>query len=227
MKNPSSSIHSKFTASAKKLFFSAFLAAMFASPMAAQNAVSDTRGVVTFGVKAGINYANVWDEKGQDFEADSKVGFAGGAFIGIPFTELIGLQPEFLISQKGFQGSGSLLGQPYSFSKTSTYLDIPIFLELKPSKFVSIVLGPQYSYLLQEKRTYTIGNITQEQQTEFAKDDMRKSLFGFVFGADLNLEHFVISGRAGWDFLANHADGSSSTPRYKNQWLQFTLGYKI
>jgi hypothetical protein len=227
MENPSSFIQESMRTTARKLMLTAFVASFFASPLLAQDATTDTRGVVTFGVKAGLNYANVWDEKGQDFEADPKVGFAGGAFIGIPFTDLIGLQPEILISQKGFQGSGSLLGQPYSFSKTSTFLDIPIFLELKPSKFVSIVLGPQYSYLLQEKRTYTIGSISNEQESEFAKDDMRKSLFGFVFGADLNLEHFVISGRAGWDFLANHSDGSSSTPRYKNQWLQFTLGYKI
>eukprot|EP01035_Chromulina_nebulosa_P004934 gene4934-6703_t len=35
----------------------------------------DMREKLTFGIKAGINYSNVWDEQGQDFEADPRVGF--------------------------------------------------------------------------------------------------------------------------------------------------------
>src|SRR3954464_10971947 len=76
------------------------------------------------GVKAGFNYSNVYDEQGTDFVADGKNGFAGGAFLAIPVGSLLGLQPEILISQKGFQGSGTLLDQPYDITRTTTYLDI-------------------------------------------------------------------------------------------------------
>ena len=46
----------------------------------AQNDGMDTRENIVFGLKAGVNRSNVWDENGQDFEANPKIGFAGGAF---------------------------------------------------------------------------------------------------------------------------------------------------
>ena len=77
------------------------------------------------------------------------------------------------------------------------------------------------------KNTYTWGINSSEQEQEFNNDNIRKNVLGFVAGADFNFSHIVVSGRAGWDFQTNHGDGSSSTPRYKNRWLQFTIGYKI
>jgi hypothetical protein len=193
----------------------------------AQDADKDPRGNVTFGIKGGLNSSNVWDEKGQDFRADNKIGFAGGAFLGIPIGKFLGFQPEVLVSQKGFQGSGTLLGTPYSFSRTTTYLDIPLQLQVKPIEFLTIVLGPQYSYLMNQRDVYTYGANSTAQEQEFQNDNVRKNILGFVFGADINISHLVVSGRMGWDFQTNVGDGSSYTPRYKNQWMQLTVGFKI
>jgi hypothetical protein len=181
----------------------------------------------TFGIKAGLNHSNVWDERGQDFQANPKYGLAGGIFFGIPIGNRLGFQPEILISQKGFQGSGTLMGSPYSFSRTTTYLDIPLQLQVKPSDFFTIVAGPQYSYLLYQKDIYTWGLNSSAQEEEFDNENIRKNTLGFVLGADINFSNAVISGRVGWDFQTNHGDGTYSTPRYKNQWLQLTLGFKI
>lgn len=187
----------------------------------------DMREKLTFGIKAGINYSNVWDEQGQDFEADPRVGFAGGVFLGIPIGKYLGVQPELLLSQKGFQGGGTLLGNPYSFSKTTTYIDVPIMLQIKPIEYLSIVFGPQYSYLINEKNKYTFGANSTEQEREFENDNVRKNMLGFVVGGDINVSHIVLSGRMAWDFQTNNGDGSSSTPRYKNQWLQITIGFRL
>jgi hypothetical protein len=112
---------------------------------------SDTRGNVDFGVKAGLNVSNVWDTRGDAFRADAKIGYAAGVFLGIPLGQVFGLQPEVLISQKGFQGSGSLLGFPYSFSRTTTFVDIPLQLQIKPVQYITFVAGPQFSYLINKK----------------------------------------------------------------------------
>jgi hypothetical protein len=199
----------------------------FSNTVSAQDSELDRRDKFTFGAKAGINRSNVWDEKGQDFEADAKTGFAGGIFIGIPFGKYFGFQPELLLSQKGLQGSGSVLGYPYSFSSTTSFIDIPLQLQIKPIEFLTLFAGPQYSYLFHSKTTYTYGTNVVNQEEEFNNDNIRKNILGFVVGADINISHFVISGRAGWDLQTNNGDGSSHTPRYKNQWLQFTLGLKI
>lgn len=187
----------------------------------------DRRGNFEFGVKAGANLSNVWDSEGEDFKADPKGGFAGGIFFGIPMGKIFGIQPEVLISQKGFKGSGTLIGFPYSFKRTTTYLDIPLQLQLKPAEFFTIVVGPQFSYLLNQKDVYTFGTNSVEQEQEFENDNVRKNVLGFVAGADFIYENLVISARGGWDFQTNNGNGTNSTPRYKNQWLQLTVGFKI
>lgn len=210
----------------KKFFIIALIvSSSFSTKLSAQD--GDPREKVTFGVKAGVNYANVWDEQGEDFEANPRVGFAGGAFLRLPLGKYIGLQPEILISQKGFQGSGTLLGTSYSFSRTSNYVDIPLLVQLKPGERFSILLGPQYSYLTSQKNTYTFGANSVAQEKEFENDNIRKNTLGFVIGADIDVSHAVLSGRVGWDFQNNNGDGSSTTPRYKNQWLQLTIGFKL
>ncbi|MDZ4752283.1 MAG: porin family protein [Flavobacteriales bacterium] len=193
----------------------------------ARVSAQDATDEFTFGIKAGLNYSNVWDDEGEDFKADPKTGFAAGIFLGIPIGSVIGFQPELLISQKGFKGSGTILGTPYSFSRTTTFIDVPLLLQLKPSPIFSILLGPQYSYLMNQKDVYTLGSNSIEQEQEFENDEIRKNILGFTLGADININQVVISGRMGWDLQKNHGDGSSSTPRYKNQWLQLTAGLKF
>lgn len=191
------------------------------------NAQEDPRDDLKFGIKAGANLSNVWDEQGNDFRADSKFGFAAGAWLGIPIGTYLGFQPEVLLSQKGFEGRGSLLGTEYSFKRTTTYMDVPLQLQVKPATFLTIVGGPQYSFLLSENNSYSFGSNSIEQEQEFENDNIRRNILGFVIGADVIVQPFVFSGRVGWDVLDNHGDGTSSTPRYKNRWFQLTAGFQF
>lgn len=195
----------------------------------AQEAGIDSRGIFAFGIKAGLNHSNVWDEQGQDFKADPKYGFAGGVFLGIPIGRFLGFQPEVLFSQKGFQSSGLLLGSTtdYSFSRTTTYIDVPLQLQVKPAEFLTLLAGPQYSYLMNVKDVYTLGANSSAQEQQFNNDNIRKNVLGFVVGADIIIKYVVLSGRMGWDVQTNNGDGTSSTSRYKNKWLQLTIGFKI
>lgn len=186
----------------------------------------DRRDDFVFGLKAGTNYSNVWDESGDDFVANGKFGFAGGAFLGIPLGTYIGIQPEVLVSQKGYKGSGSLpiLGS-YEYTRTTTHLDVPIQLQIKPSEFLTIVVGPQYSYLMRQESEFSSGESVFGSEEEFDNDNIRKNTLGAVGGIDINISNFIISGRAAWDLLSNDGDGTSSDPNYKNYWYQLTVGY--
>ena len=185
----------------------------------------DNREDVTFGLKAGLNYSNVYNSQTEEFRADPKFGFAGGAVLTIPIGKFIGVQPEFLFSQKGFKGEGTFLGSDYSFTRTTTYIDVPLQVAFKPLSFLTIVGGPQYSYLLKQKDVFRSTFINTDHEEEFNNDNIRRNILGAVAGIDVNLNHFVIGTRAGWDLMNNHGDGSSSTPRYKNAWIQATIGY--
>lgn len=189
--------------------------------------MDDKRELLSFGLKAGLNMSNVWDSKGQDFVADPKYGLAGGAFVSLPMGKYIGVQPELMISQKGFKGSGSLLGIGYSYTRTTTFLDVPLLVQFKPIEYFTILAGPQFSYLFNEKNVYTFGSNSTEQEQAFNNEDPRNNILGFVIGADLNIDMLVISARAAWDFQTNNNNSVSTTPRYKNQLLQLTVGFRI
>jgi hypothetical protein len=120
-----------------------------------QAQMDHNRDVLSFGLKAGLNMSNVWDTKGQDFVADPKYGLAGGAFLSLPIGKYLGVQPEVMISQKGFKGSGSLLGFDYSYTRTTTFIDVPLLVQFKPIQYFTLLAGPQFSYLLKgEKCVY-------------------------------------------------------------------------
>ena len=189
--------------------------------------VNEDRDQVILGFKLGGNYSNVYDSEGEDFVADPKLGFVAGGFVSIPLGKLFAIQPEILYSQKGFKGSGTLLGSPYSYTRTTDYLDVPLFLALRPSPYISILAGPQFSYLLSEKNEFTSATVNTLQEEAFRNDNIRKNTLCFIGGVDINLSRLVIGARAGWDLKTNNGDGTSDTPRYKNTWYQLTLGYKF
>lgn len=209
----------------KKLVLS--LTALFAFATAALAQDTDLRSSLLFGLKAGINSSNVYDSEGDNFQADAKIGFAGGAFMAIPFGTLFGFQPEILYSQKGYQSSGTLLGSPYSMTRTTNWIDVPLLFSFKPVQYINLVAGPQYSYLISRKDAFTNGNYTTEQEKEFENENPRKNILCFTGGVDLTMNRLVIGTRAGWDFQTNNGDGTSSTPRYKNMWYQLTLGFRF
>lgn len=182
---------------------------------------------LVLGVKGGLNRSNVFDEQGLEFVADSKTGFAGGVFLAIPLGGFLGVQPELMLSQKGFASTGRTASDVYSLERTSTYLDVPLQVQLKPFRFFSILGGIQYSYLLGQKDRFTYGMNVEEQKQEFENDNIRKNIFGLVTGFDINIRHLVLSGRASWDLRANRGDGSSYTPRYKNLLIQGTVGFRF
>jgi hypothetical protein len=187
---------------------------------------SDSRESVQFGVKAGVNFANVYDEENQEFVAEGKAGFAAGAFVSLPLGKFIGFQPEVMYSQKGFKSTSTILGTEFEFKRTSTFIDIPLQLQIKPIEQISILVGPQFSYLVETKDELN-GNSSTTEEDQINQDNLKKNIFGFVVGADINLENFVISGRAGWDISKSDKDGNESDPRYKNQVVQLTLGYRF
>jgi hypothetical protein len=210
----------------KKLIIAAIVAINLQLGLSAQDA-ADLRDRALIGLKAGGNYSNVYNERGENFVADPKLGWAAGAFVSIPMGTLIGLHPEILFSQKGFHGNGRLLGSEYNFTRTTNFVDVPVFFAIKPTTFFTFLIGPQYSYLIKQKDEFGSGPNSYVQEQEFNNENIRKNILSFALGADINTAHMVYSLRACWDVQKNHGDGTSSIPQYKNVWYQGTIGYRF
>lgn len=182
---------------------------------------------ISFGAKAGLNVSNIYDSEGNTYSADAKTGFAAGGFVHIPLGGFFGIQPEVMFSQKGYQTAGSVMGLDYSTSRTSNYLDVPILLAVKPLGLVTLLIGPQYSYLLKQTTNVVTPVSNTTVVDEFTNDNIRRNTLGLVIGTDLNFSALVLSGRVAWDLYDNNGDGTSTTPRYKNVVGQLTLGYRF
>ncbi len=211
----------------KKVILMIVAAVFIINYSSAQQNNTDFRDKIQFGLKVGANYSNVYDSKGDEFNADSKFGLATGAFLAIPITKYIGIQPEILYSQKGFKATGVILGRTYDFTRTTNYIDVPLLLSVKPSELVTLLAGPQFSYLLKQKDVFSNSSTTIDQQQEFENDNIRRNILCFLGGIDFNLNNIVLGARVGWDISNNNGDGTSTTPRYKNVWYQATLGLRF
>jgi hypothetical protein len=182
---------------------------------------------ISIGIKAGANLSNIYDSQSSDFQADPKLGFAAGGFLSIPIGNFLAVQPELLFSQRGIRGSGKIVLSDYSFTRTTNHIDVPILLAIKPIPFITLLVGPQYSYLISQRYVFNNEFINLDQQDDFENDNIRKNTLCITGGFDINLNQFVISGRIGWDLMDNNGDGTSTTPRYKNTWTQATVGFRL
>ena len=212
----------------KKIFIApAFAAVLFSTQtIVAQNQTSsepyemDAREELHVGLKAGVNFSNIYSEEGDGFVGDGTTSFAGGVFVSIPLSPLIGIQPELLYSQKGFESE--ILGA--DFKATLNYLDVPVLLQIKPTEQFSILAGPQFSYLLSSK--YELEGIGSAEQDEL-EDDNNRATLGLTAGIDFTLQNFLISARGSWDLSKVNKDNSTSDINYKNQLFQIAIGYRF
>ena len=196
---------------------------LMANTLTAQGSSSQ----IHIGVKAGLNYSNIYDSQGEKYTADGKVGFAAGGFVSIPLGGLLGIQPEILFSQKGFQATSSILGSNVTLTRTTNYIDVPIFLAIKPSPMLTVLVGPQYSYLIKQTDVFTNPILNIDVNQDFNTDNIRKNTLCLVGGVDINLSNIVLGARVGLDMYNNNGDGTTTTPRYKNVWAQATVGFRL
>jgi hypothetical protein len=192
------------------------------------NAQDDSRERIHLGGKAGINISNIYDTKGENSSTDPKAGFAGGGFVAIPIGKYLGFQPEVMFAQKGYTATSVQEGSTFSYTRTTNHFEIPLLFQIKPVSFLSLVIGPQYSFMTSREESFKSNTVTITQQEEIQNDNIRKNTLGLVTGIDFYvLRHLLISGRVGWDLQDNNGDGTANFPRYRNVWVQTAIGLRF
>jgi len=109
------------------------------------------------GVKAG---SNITDVTGLQFKDGFNYGYHAGVFSEIMFSKYIGIQPEALWSQTNLTRAAAIssIYQPSLGSLTSielTYLSIPVLLNIRPTKLITLQAGPQFGILVDKTTTAT------------------------------------------------------------------------
>lgn len=175
----------------KKIMFIALVAFLSTTAVNAQT---------TFGVKAGVNFANL---SGDDVEeADSRTSFHLGLIAEIMLSENFAVQPEVLYSGQGAEEGDMTL--------KLDYITIPVMLKYYVSNGLSIEAGPQVGF-----------NVLAEAEGEDIEDVKTDIGAGLGLGYALNQGIF---------FQARYNFGFSDIVEdvdAKNGVFQLSLGYRF
>jgi len=126
----------------------------------------------TVAVKAGFNLSSLGGDSRYDY--GTKPGFHLGGLVEIPFSDVIILQPEALLS---FQGSGTFLDEDVNLF----YLNIPLIAKYNVWDHLFIEAGPQIGILLSS-------NIDENTYGTLVTPDTNTLDFGFALGAGYRLD---------------------------------------
>ena len=97
-----------------------------------------------FGVKAGLNLANLTDE----LKGKMKPSFYVGVFGEIQATEFTRFQPEIIYSRQGSFDKGTINGVATKVWIKYDYLNIPLIIKLNVYKNLCLEVGPQLGFLI-------------------------------------------------------------------------------
>ncbi|MHA4807748.1 porin family protein [Flavitalea flava] len=172
-----------------------------------------------FGVKAGTDLFKL---SGRSFDGKTQAGFSGGAYGEVFFTRQWGIQPELLFNQTMANTSSdfnAIYPGTISTKISLNYISLPILLAFKPVPELSILVGPQYGYLVSQ----TTG--LAQSNPAYPKDAFKKNDISIVFGGQLNLGKFKIGAR--YVIGLNDINNYPSSDTWKNKGFQFHLGYQL
>jgi Outer membrane protein beta-barrel domain len=134
---------------------------------------------LTYGVKLGANYANVWGKNAFD-SYKYKAGFVGGLAANYAFNDLASLQVEALYSNKGFTLNDTEMTingvkTKYEGKMNMNYLDVPILVKINAGP-IFFEAGPQAGYRINSNRSSDFkvkgadGNVISEASNQSASD---------------------------------------------------------
>ena len=164
-----------------------------------------------FGVKAGVNLANVTGSDGPNKK--NLVGATAGVMADFSFSDLISLHPEVLFSQKGvkFEASNN------TAQVRTTYIDVPLLLRVKADGLF-FEAGPQLGFLAAQKTE--INGTTISTST----DGTRKVDVGYIAGVGYQLPQGLELGVRYNGGISDLSDPSGSS-KSRNSVFQFQVGY--
>jgi len=104
---------------------------------------------VQFGIKAGANYANV---TGSKINTNAIINYHAGIVAKIGLIKGLSFQPELLYTTQGASYETALA----DYKNELGYIVIPAMLQIHLSKSITLDMGPQVGFLLNEKNNFDV-----------------------------------------------------------------------
>lgn len=207
----------------KKLQIILVMVAMCATTLIAQAQDSD----VKFGIKGGINLANLYS--GDDVNDDNlKVGLNAGLFVKLPIVpEVISIQPEVLYSSQGSKITydNFVLGEgEYRFNLN--YIQVPVLAVVNFGEFFNIHAGPYASYLASVDIKDVDDDGTINEIADLDADNFERFDYGVTAGIAFEGTGFTIGARyaLGFNEVGDSGISGQLTDNQKNSFGTVYVG---
>ncbi|ESU28454.1 hypothetical protein FLJC2902T_18170 [Flavobacterium limnosediminis JC2902] len=176
---------------------------------------------VSYGVKAGLNLANIVGDDAGD--ANMYVGFNAGLFVEIPVADKLSIQPELLYSTQGSKAEENIEGYNFDLTMKLNYINVPVMFKYKVADKFSLEAGPYVGFLANSKIKYKSSIVSGSEDM----DDLLKSTdFGLGFGMNYELSDIVFANaryQAGLTQIGDTGEGDD----IKNSVFQIGLGIRF
>lgn len=179
--------------------------------------LSEVAAQPSFGLRGGLNFANLNNVDGTD----SRTGFMAGAYvnIGVPMSP-ISIQPELLYTQKGSEASGTILGEQITATTKLDYVEVPVLAKFSfaPGPVTPhVYFGPYFAINVKAEAEAEGGG---QSATQDIKDSVKDTDFGVVVGAEVDISKINVGLRYGAGLTKIAEDGSDG----KNGVLSIVAG---
>jgi len=161
---------------------------------------SNAQSVIRFGLKGGLNFANL---NVEGFSSDGTTGFHAGAYLTVKITKFA-VQPEVLYSLQGADGLDL------------SYVNIPIMAKFYLVQGLHIEAGPQFGVLL----------TAEDDDGTDLKEFVKTSDLSAAFGAGFDLP-FGLGVGARYVLGLSSIDDTGSSIDVKNQVFMVSLWYAL
>ena len=167
------------------------------------------------GFKGG---ANINKLTGKSFDDQFSFGYHLGGFVSVGLGKKFAIQPEILFNQINVDTSSSY-STIYQFNKVDKvqlkYLSIPILLNYKPIKFITLQAGPQFGILTNKSKT-----LVQNGKEAFKTGDL-----SILAGAQVNISHINIYAR--YAVGLSNINNIDDQQKWKSQSIQLGVGLTL
>ena len=168
---------------------------------------------IHIGAKAGANLTRL---DGQAFDDNFEFGYQIGGFVYFNLTDFVGVQGEVLFNQTNTKISDDyrdVFDNAFKKDKTLNYVSVPVLLRLNSEGLITVVAGPQFSFLANNDESFR-----QNGKKLFKKTD-----FSFVAGAEINIRPLTIYARYVWGF----SDVSDFGDKANSEQIQAGLALRL
>lgn len=167
------------------------------------------------GAKVGTDIHKL---KGESFNDRFSYGYHLGGFAEIGLGSKFSIQPEVLMSSVKVDTSSNfsdLYHVPTVSNIKLNYMKIPVLLNIKPSPFVSLQVGPQFSTLMDKSKRWV-----DNGKTAFKDGD-----FAMIGGIQLNISRIKLYGR--YEIGLSNINNLDNKDKWRNQTVQLGVGFRL